>query len=103
MNVAIAFTELQQQYRNKDHFAEFEEYLTTVQNNGVRKEARYFSFLIRKKYGFQTSEADQILRHYQEKNNEFWYELHWGEVPQKAKDTNPELYKVQPGERRDLV
>lgn len=103
MDVATAFTALKVAYLNKELYAEFEAYLKTAMNNGVRKEARYFSFLLRTKYGFQTPEYIEIQNYYQEKQNNFWYELHWGEVPQKAKDTNPELYKLQPGERRDLV
>ncbi|MEI8223780.1 MAG: hypothetical protein WCG20_01510 [bacterium] len=103
MDVVAAFTALKAAYLNKELFPEFEEYLKTAQSNGVRKEARYFSFLLRTKYGFQTSEYTEIQKYYQEKQNNFWYELHWGEVPQKAKDANPELYKLQPGERRDLV
>ena len=103
MDVAAAFSALKVAYLNKELFAEFEEYLKTAMSNGVRKEARYFSFLLRTKHGFQTPEYLKIYNYYEGQQNDFWYELHWGEVPQKAKDMNPELYKLQPGERRDLM
>jgi hypothetical protein len=103
MDVAAAFASLKLAYLNKELSTEFEEYLKTALNNGVRREARYFSFLLRTKYGFQTQEYTTINNYYQNQQNDFWYELHWGKVSQKKEVLHPDLYQIEPGERRDLV